>query len=169
MIEERSHFCTLFNLFKPFLVRRIFPSSAATSRFLLQDLEISLAAEMSHIEELVQCLNKQTADPHCLPAASEQVIKDLKGIDYSSIVAFKVSEPIEALFECLFVFFSADATVVSGFTELAQVECLFDQQYQQFVVELDRPFAQSNASANAKSDANTNSHPDPTSILSARK
>jgi len=72
MIEERSHFCTLFNLFKPFL-----------------ELEISLAAEMSHIEDLVQCLNKQTTDPHCLPAASEQVIKDLKGIDYSTIVAFK--------------------------------------------------------------------------------
>lgn len=57
-------------------------------------MEISLAAEMSHIEDLVQCLNKQTVDPHCLPAASEQVIKDLKGIDYSTIVAFKVRPSI---------------------------------------------------------------------------
>ena len=47
---------------------------------------------MSHIEDLVQHLAKHTADPHCLPAANEQVIKDLKGIDYSTIVAFKVKE-----------------------------------------------------------------------------
>jgi hypothetical protein len=53
-------------------------------------LEISLASEMSHIEDLVQYLAKHTADPHCLPIASEQVIKDIKGIDYSTIVAFKV-------------------------------------------------------------------------------
>ncbi len=53
-------------------------------------MEISLASELSHIEELVQCLNKHTVDPHCLPLSSEQVIKDIKGIDYSSIVAFKV-------------------------------------------------------------------------------
>ncbi len=53
-------------------------------------MEISLASEMSHIEDLVQYLAKHTTDPHCLPAASEQVIKDIKGIDYSTIVAFKV-------------------------------------------------------------------------------
>ncbi len=47
---------------------------------------------MSHIEDLVQYLAKHTADPHCLPTASEQVIKDIKGIDYSTIVAFKVKE-----------------------------------------------------------------------------
>ena len=50
-----------------------------------------MASEMSHIEDLVQCLSKHTADPQCLPTASEQVIKDVKGIDYSTIVAFKVS------------------------------------------------------------------------------
>ncbi|CAF1067470.1 unnamed protein product [Adineta ricciae] len=72
MIEERSHFCTLFTLLKP-----------------VMDLEISMASEMSHIEDLVQCLSKHTADPQCLPTASEQVIKDVKGIDYSTIVAFK--------------------------------------------------------------------------------
>ncbi|CAF0921030.1 unnamed protein product [Rotaria sordida] len=72
MIEERSRFCTLFTLLKP-----------------VMELEISLASEMSHIEDLVQCLTKHTTDPHCLPTASEQVIKDIKGIDYSTIVAFK--------------------------------------------------------------------------------
>lgn len=45
---------------------------------------------MSHIEDLVHYLAKHTNDAHCLPAASEQVIKDIKGIDYSTIVAFKV-------------------------------------------------------------------------------
>ncbi|CAF2498378.1 unnamed protein product [Rotaria sp. Silwood2] len=72
MIEERSRFCTLFTLLKP-----------------VMELEISLASEMSHIEDLVQYLAKHTTDPHCLPTASEQVIKDIKGIDYSTIVAFK--------------------------------------------------------------------------------
>ena len=51
---------------------------------------------MSHIEELVQCLNKHTIDPHCLPSSSEQVIKDLKGIDYSTIAAFKVTKFIKS-------------------------------------------------------------------------
>ncbi|CAF2134158.1 unnamed protein product [Rotaria magnacalcarata] len=72
MIEERSRFCTLFTLLKP-----------------VMELEISLASEMSHIEDLVQYLAKHTTDPHTLPTASEQVIKDIKGIDYSTIVAFK--------------------------------------------------------------------------------
>lgn len=49
---------------------------------------------MSHIEDLVQYLGKHTADPHCLPVASEQVIKDIKGIDYSTIVAFKVMSTV---------------------------------------------------------------------------
>ncbi|CAF3463734.1 unnamed protein product [Rotaria sp. Silwood1] len=75
MIEERSRFCTLFTLLKP-----------------VMELEISLASEMSHIEDLVQYLAKHTTDPHCLPPASEQVIKDIKGIDYSTIVAFKELE-----------------------------------------------------------------------------
>ncbi|UJR30738.1 hypothetical protein I4U23_018258 [Adineta vaga] len=72
MIEERSRFCTLFTLLKP-----------------VMELEVSLASEMSHIEDLVQCLAKHTAEPHSLPTTSEQVIKDIKGIDYSTIVAFK--------------------------------------------------------------------------------
>ena len=45
---------------------------------------------MGHIEDLVQYLGKHTTDPHTLPATSEQVIKDIKGIDYTTIVAFKV-------------------------------------------------------------------------------
>ena len=49
-----------------------------------------MASEMSHIDDLVQYLSKHTADPQILPVASEQVIKDIKGIDYSTIVAFKV-------------------------------------------------------------------------------
>ena len=50
-----------------------------------------MATEMSHIDDLVQYLSKHTADPQILPVASEQVIKDIKGIDYSTIVAFKVT------------------------------------------------------------------------------
>jgi hypothetical protein len=58
--------------------------------FIVKEMEVSLASEMTHIEDLIHYLTKNTVDPNCLPNASEQVIKDIKGIDYSTIVAFKV-------------------------------------------------------------------------------
>lgn len=88
-------------------------------------MEVSLASDMSHIEDLVQCLAKHTADPHCLPTASEQVIKDVKGIDYSTIVAFKVIggrwKTCQAENGCL------DTAVVAGVIEFTQIERLLDQ------------------------------------------
>lgn len=85
---------------------------------------------MSHIEDLVQCLGKHTTDPHCLPPTSEQVIKDIKGIDFSSIVAFKVIQPVKIEHRD-YVFFSCDldSTVIAWLVELPQIQCLFHQQY----------------------------------------
>jgi hypothetical protein len=68
---------------------------------------------MSHIEDLVQNLAKHTTDPHFLPTASEQVIKDIKGIDYSTIVAFKVKEEFKNF--CLLKKFNLDSTIFSRF------------------------------------------------------
>ena len=83
---------------------------------------------MSHIEDLVQGLTKHTADPQCLPLASEQVIKDLKGIDYSTIVAFKVNiDESVALGTSAWPLFSSDTTLVTGFIEFAQVQRVFNQ------------------------------------------
>jgi hypothetical protein len=47
----------------------------------LQDEEVAMLTEMSHLQEAVQQLEKHTADPHTLPPASEQVIADLKSSD----------------------------------------------------------------------------------------
>ena len=81
---------------------------------------------MSHIEDLVQCLGKHTTEPHCLPPASEQVIKDIKGIDFSSIVTFKVIEPVKSEHRD-YVVCHLDSTVIAGLVEFAQIQCLFHQ------------------------------------------
>ena len=48
-----------------------------------QDEEVAMLSEMSHLQEVVDVLEKNTAEPLILPPASEQVIADLKGSDSS--------------------------------------------------------------------------------------
>lgn len=64
LVEERSRFCTFVGLLKPVV-----------------DEEVAMLTEISHLQEAVQQLEKQTADPKTLPPASEQVIADLKSSD----------------------------------------------------------------------------------------
>lgn len=42
---------------------------------------MGMLSELSHIQEIVEHLDKISADPHTLPPSSEQVIQDLKGPD----------------------------------------------------------------------------------------
>lgn len=51
--------------------------------FLWQDEEVAMLSEMGHLQEVVDVLDKHTADPLVLPPASEQVIADLKGSESS--------------------------------------------------------------------------------------
>ena len=81
---------------------------------------------MSHIEDLVQCLGKHTADSHTLPQASEQVIKDIKGIDFSTIVAFKVGQRATVRHQDD-LFGDLDSTVIARLVEFPQIQCLFHQ------------------------------------------
>ncbi|KAF5307190.1 hypothetical protein FQR65_LT00706 [Abscondita terminalis] len=64
LIEERSRFCSFVGFLKPVV-----------------DEEVALLTELSHLQEVVAQLDKNTADPHTLPPASEQVIADLKSSD----------------------------------------------------------------------------------------
>ncbi|KAK4885483.1 hypothetical protein RN001_001754 [Aquatica leii] len=64
LIEERSRFCTFVGFLKPVV-----------------DEEVALLTELSHLQEVVGQLDKNTADPQSLPPASEQVIADLKSSD----------------------------------------------------------------------------------------
>ncbi|XP_075215913.1 uncharacterized protein LOC142321586 isoform X2 [Lycorma delicatula] len=64
LIEERSRFCLLVAFLKPVV-----------------DEEVAMLSELSHLQEVVDQLEKHTADPYTLPPASEQVITDLKCID----------------------------------------------------------------------------------------
>ncbi|XP_055504674.1 protein MTSS 2 isoform X1 [Leucoraja erinacea] len=66
LIEERGRFCTFITFLQPVV-----------------DGEIAMLGEITHLQAIVDDLVVQTAEPHKLPPASEQVIKDLKGSDYS--------------------------------------------------------------------------------------
>ncbi|XP_022912931.1 protein MTSS 2 isoform X6 [Onthophagus taurus] len=64
LLEERNRFCTFVEFLKPVV-----------------DEEIAMLSELSRVQEVVQQLDKHTADPKTLPPASEQVIADLKSSD----------------------------------------------------------------------------------------
>uniref|UniRef100_A0A667HRT3 MTSS I-BAR domain containing 2 n=1 Tax=Lynx canadensis TaxID=61383 RepID=A0A667HRT3_LYNCA len=48
-----------------------------------QNGELTMLGEITHLQGIIDDLVVLTAEPHKLPPASEQVIKDLKGSDYS--------------------------------------------------------------------------------------
>ncbi|XP_040185239.1 protein MTSS 2 isoform X4 [Rana temporaria] len=66
LIEERGRFCTFVALLQPVVTG-----------------EIHLLGEVTHLQAIIDDLMVLSDEPHKLPAASEQVIKDLKGSDYS--------------------------------------------------------------------------------------
>lgn len=66
LIEERGRFCTFITFLKPVVTG-----------------EITMLGEITHLQGIMEDLVVLTAEPHKLPPASEQVIKDLKGSDYS--------------------------------------------------------------------------------------
>nr|XP_015224024.1 PREDICTED: MTSS1-like protein isoform X3 [Lepisosteus oculatus] len=66
LVEERGRFCTFISLLQPVV-----------------NGEIAMLGEITHLQAIIDDLTVLTADPHKLPPASEQVIKDLKGSDYS--------------------------------------------------------------------------------------
>uniref|UniRef100_A0A8C6L6Y1 MTSS I-BAR domain containing 2b n=1 Tax=Nothobranchius furzeri TaxID=105023 RepID=A0A8C6L6Y1_NOTFU len=57
LVEERGRFCTFISFLQPVVI--------------------------THLQAIIDDLTLLTTDPHKLPPASEQVIKDLKGSDYS--------------------------------------------------------------------------------------
>ncbi|XP_061616241.1 protein MTSS 1-like isoform X1 [Phyllopteryx taeniolatus] len=61
MVEERSRFCCVVAMLRPVV-----------------EEEMSMLGEISHLQTLTDDLKMLTMDPHKLPAASEQVIVDLK-------------------------------------------------------------------------------------------
>ncbi|XP_024911311.1 MTSS1-like protein isoform X2 [Cynoglossus semilaevis] len=66
LVEERGRFCTFISFLQPVV-----------------NGEISMLGEITHLQAIIDDLTVLTTDPHKLPAASEQVIKDLKGSDYT--------------------------------------------------------------------------------------
>ncbi|XP_072536198.1 protein MTSS 1-like isoform X2 [Salminus brasiliensis] len=66
LIEERARFCTFVTMLRPVV-----------------DEEMSMLGEIIHLQNIADDLKALTMDPHKLPPASEQVIHDLKGSDYS--------------------------------------------------------------------------------------
>uniref|UniRef100_A0A8C2A037 IMD domain-containing protein n=3 Tax=Cyprinus carpio TaxID=7962 RepID=A0A8C2A037_CYPCA len=66
LVEERGRFCTFISFLQPVV-----------------NGEIAMLGEITHLQAIIDDLTVLTSDPHKLPPASEQVIKDLKGSDYS--------------------------------------------------------------------------------------
>ncbi|XP_064466579.1 protein MTSS 2-like isoform X2 [Ornithodoros turicata] len=66
LIEERSRYCTFVSCLRPVV-----------------EEELQMLQEISHLQEIVDCLTKMTVNPQHLPSMSEQVIADLKGSDGS--------------------------------------------------------------------------------------
>ncbi|KAM4017768.1 protein MTSS 2 isoform 4-T4 [Anomaloglossus baeobatrachus] len=66
LIEERGRFCTFITLLQPVV-----------------NGEIHMLGEVTHLQAIIDDLMLLSDEPHKLPAASEQVIKDLKGSDYA--------------------------------------------------------------------------------------
>ncbi|XP_057691933.1 protein MTSS 2-like isoform X1 [Corythoichthys intestinalis] len=66
LLEERGRYCAFINLLQPVV-----------------NLEIAMLGETTHLQAIVDDLTLLTEDPHKLPPASEQVIRDLKGSDFT--------------------------------------------------------------------------------------
>ncbi|XP_053478837.1 MTSS I-BAR domain containing 2a isoform X3 [Ictalurus furcatus] len=66
LLEERGRYCNFISFFQPVV-----------------NGEISMLGEVTHLQAIMDDLSVLTTDPHKLPEASEQVILDLKGSDYS--------------------------------------------------------------------------------------
>ncbi|KAM4553776.1 MTSS I-BAR domain containing 2a isoform 2-T2 [Fundulus diaphanus] len=66
LLEERGRYCTFINFLQPVV-----------------NVELAMLGEITHLQAIVDDLTMLTEDPHKLPPASEQVIRDLKGSDYS--------------------------------------------------------------------------------------
>ncbi|KAJ3602008.1 hypothetical protein NHX12_029769, partial [Muraenolepis orangiensis] len=76
LIEERARYCSFISMLKPVL-----------------DHEISMLGEVTHLQSILEDLTHLTADPTMLPPASEQVILDLKGSDFSYIYQTPPASP----------------------------------------------------------------------------
>ncbi|KAM9510368.1 protein MTSS 2-like [Guaruba guarouba] len=66
LIEEQGRFCTFITFLQPVV-----------------NGELTMLGEITHLQGIIEDLVVLITEPHKLPPASEQVIKDLKGSDHS--------------------------------------------------------------------------------------
>ncbi|KAM8861823.1 MTSS I-BAR domain containing 2a isoform 3-T3 [Synchiropus picturatus] len=79
LLEERGRYCSFITLLQPVV-----------------NVEIAMLGEITHLQAIVDDLTVLTEDPHKLPPASEQVIRDLKGSDFSWSYQTPPSSPSSA-------------------------------------------------------------------------
>uniref|UniRef100_A0A672Q4T4 Metastasis suppressor protein 1-like n=1 Tax=Sinocyclocheilus grahami TaxID=75366 RepID=A0A672Q4T4_SINGR len=99
LVEERGRFCSFVTMLKPVL-----------------DEEISMLGEVTHLQTILEDLGNLTTDPNTLPPASEQVILDLKGSDYSFSYQTPPASPSNAL--------SRKGSISSNYTSVRHVPSL---------------------------------------------
>ncbi|XP_051986544.1 protein MTSS 1 isoform X2 [Xyrauchen texanus] len=99
LVEERGRFCSFVTMLKPVL-----------------DEEIGMLGEVTHLQTILEDLGNLTTDPNILPPASEQVILDLKGSDYSYSYQTPPASPSNTL--------SRKSSISSNYTSVRHVPSL---------------------------------------------
>ncbi|XP_030635877.1 protein MTSS 1 isoform X2 [Chanos chanos] len=99
LVEERGRFCSFVSMLKPVL-----------------DEEISMLGEVTHLQTILEDLGNLTAEPNKLPPASEQVILDLKGSDYTYAYQTPPASPSNSL--------SRKSSISSNYTSVRHVPSL---------------------------------------------
>lgn len=76
-----GHFCENYLLIgvSDFIIHIEIFSKIYCCFLYLQDHELGLLTEITHIQEIMHSLCLQASEPQSLPAASEQVLLDIKG------------------------------------------------------------------------------------------
>ncbi|XP_056156872.1 protein MTSS 1 [Lampris incognitus] len=109
LIEERARYCSFVSMLKPVL-----------------DHEISMLGEVTHLQTILEDLTNLTADPTKLPPASEQVILDLKGSDFSYTYQTPPASPSNTLSRKSSISSNYQSSSVRHVPSLDSISCAVD-------------------------------------------
>ncbi|XP_053723558.1 protein MTSS 1 isoform X3 [Synchiropus splendidus] len=114
LVEERARYCSFVSMLKPVL-----------------DHEINMLGEVTHLQTILEDLTTLTAEPNKLPPASEQVILDLKGSDFSYLYQTPPASPSNTLSRKSSVSSNYQSGSVRHVPSLDSISCTVDGLHMQ--------------------------------------
>ncbi|KAM9814068.1 protein MTSS 1 [Neosynchiropus ocellatus] len=114
LLEERARYCSFVSMLKPVL-----------------DHEINMLGEVTHLQTILEDLTTLTAEPNKLPPASEQVILDLKGSDFSYLYQTPPASPSNTLSRKSSVSSNYQSGSVRHVPSLDSISCTVDGLHMQ--------------------------------------